>query len=213
MRNTATRRVGRGLPLAVAALAVILCLVVPSTRVSAAPKAPRFGPLIEDYEGYTAPEECRPKAKPGVQAFADLLGDAYPSTSWIGIGRACEGTPTSDHQEGRALDWGRSANDRSDRKDVKDLFAWLFATDEHGNEDAMIRRLGITYLIWDREIWGTWSGWETYCVQKPAGCRDPDSHAILDPHTSHVHISFGWPGARMRTSFWNPDLSHPEQRI
>jgi hypothetical protein len=96
----------------------------------------------------------------------------------------------------------------SERRDVKDLFAWLFATDKHGNSDALARRRGITYVIWNRRIWGSWSGgWSEYCVAKPAGCRDPDSKALLDPHTDHVHISFGWAGARMRTTFGDPEAS------
>jgi hypothetical protein len=143
-----------------------------------------------------------------VQAFADLLEEAYPDTDWIGISRACDGEPTSDHQEGRALDWGRSASVPAERADVRDLLTWLFATDDYGNADAMLRRLGIDYVIWDRRIWGTWTdGWETYCVQKSSGCKDPDTHANLDPHTSHLHISFGWPGAREETSFWDPASS------
>jgi hypothetical protein len=191
--------------LLVSASVVPLLGAVPS---SAAPKAPRFGSTIEDYAPYTSPTKCRPKPKPGVQAFADLLMKTYPDTKWIGISRTCHGTPTSDHQEGRALDWGRSVSVPSERADVKDLLAWLFATDRYGDRDAMLRRLGIDYLIWNRRIWGTWTqSWEVYCVQKPSGCKDPDTHQVLDPHTSHLHISFGWPGAREQTSFWNPDAS------
>jgi len=206
-RRAAPRaRVTRALPV-VLALASVLATV----PVAAAPKAPRFGPVIEAYAEHVSPERCRPKAKPGVQAFADLLAEAYPDSAWFGIGRACEGEATSDHHEGRALDWSRDAGDRSERRDVKDLFAWLFATDEHANTDALARRLGITYVIWNRRIWGAWSGeWSEYCVKKPAGCRDPDSKALLNPHTDHVHFSFGWPGARKRTTFWDPEASRVE---
>jgi hypothetical protein len=204
MRRTAVMRARRGATLAAALLAVSI-VAGTSAASAAAPRAPRFGPVIEDYAGYEAPVKCRPAAKPGVRAFADLLEDTYPDTAWIGIERECHRDATSDHQEGRALDWSRDASDRSHRSDVKDLFEWLFAEDRHGNTDAIARRLGITYLIWNRRIWGSWSGsWGVYCVQKPAGCRDPESRSILNPHTDHVHISFGWPGARMQTTFWNP---------
>jgi hypothetical protein len=208
MRDPADRRTRRGTSLVVAFL-VASCLQSSSIQpASAGPRAPHFGPVIEDYSGYVSPERCRPAPKPGVQAFADLLLETYRDSTWVGISRACHGEPTSDHQEGRAIDWGRSATVRSERAEVEDLLDWLFATDRYGNTDAMIRRLGITYLIWNRDIWGAWSGdWEVYCVQKPAGCRDPDSRSIMDPHTSHIHISFGWPGARMQTSFWDPAKS------
>lgn len=210
MRDPALRWTRRGTSLAVAFL-VASCLQSFSLHpASAGPRAPRFGPVIEDYSGYVSPERCRPKPKPGVQAFADLLLETYPDPTWTAISRACEDTPTSDHQEGRALDWGRSAAVRSERAEVEDLLDWLFATDRYGNADAMIRRLGIDYLIWNRQMWAAWSGdWEVYCVQKPAGCRDPRSRAIMDPHTSHIHISFDWAGARMLTSFWDPSKSFP----
>jgi hypothetical protein len=186
----------------------LLASLIAAPAAGAEPDTPRFGPLIEDYADHVSPERCRPKDKPGVAAFAEILAETYPDTAWIGIGRPCEEVATSDHHEGRALDWGRDVRDRSERRDVRDLLHWLFATDEHGNTDAMARRLGITYVIWNREIWGAWSGeWDVYCVKKPAGCRDPETRALLDPHRDHVHISFGWPGARMRTSFWDPDAS------
>ena len=204
MRRPALQRTRRGRSLAVAVLVVSVLTLVPVTAV-AAPRAPRFGPVIEDYAGYTSPERCRPAPKPGVEAFAELLEDAYPDTAWIGISRACKGRPTSDHQEGRAIDWSRDASDKQERVDVEDLFGWLFAEDRYGNADAIARRLGISYIIWNKKIWGSWSqDWEVYCVKKRSGCRDPDRRAILNPHTDHVHISFGWPGARKQTTFWNP---------
>jgi hypothetical protein len=197
-----------GRALAVCLVVVSVAPVVASTPAVAAPRAPRFGSVIEDYAPYTEPTRCRPRPKPGVQAFADVLQHAYPDTSSIGISRACHGEPSSDHQEGRALDWGRRANVASERRDVKDLLGWLFARDRWGNRDAMLRRLGIDYVIWNRRIWGTWTkAWETYCVQRPAGCRDPETRSILDPHTSHLHISFAWPGARGETTYWNPARS------
>jgi hypothetical protein len=196
--------------LAASAAVVVLACLGPPAVVSAAPRAPRFGPVIEEYAGYVAPAKCRPKDKPGVAAFADLLLDAYGDT-WVDIGRTCDGEATSDHNEGRALDWARDVSVRADRRDVRDLFDWLFAVDRHDNADALARRLGITYVIWNRRIWGSWSGeWSVYCVQKPAGCRDPDSKTLLNPHTDHVHLSFDWAGARMRTTFWNPEASRPE---
>ena len=189
---------------------VLMAVVVLSPAVAVAgPRTPRFGPVIDGYAEHTSPEECKPKAKPGVAAFAEILEEAYPATRWIGIGRACSGRhATSDHHEGRALDWARDVRDRRERRDARELLRWLFATDEHGNADAMARRLGITYVIWDRHIWGTWTrDWSVYCVQKPRGCVDPDSRALLNPHTDHVHISFGWPGARMKTTYWDPEAS------
>jgi hypothetical protein len=64
------------------------------------------------------------------------------------------------------------------------------------------------YIIWNRRIWSTWDqGWDVYCVQKKRKCKDPDSKSVVHPHTDHVHISLGWAGAKMKTSYWDPALS------
>ena len=53
----------------------------------------------------------------------------------------------------------------------------------------MAARLGIMYVIYNRKIWASYSpGWRDYTG--------------ADPHTSHIHISLSWNGARGHTSFW-----------
>ena len=101
----------------------------------------------------------------------------------------------SEHKEGRAWDWGVNAGSESDRKKVQDLFDWLLAEDDYGNDAAMAKRFGIMYIIWNRKIWGSWGGWSTYCVQKPRGCIDPDDKDLRHPHTDHVHFSMSRAGA------------------
>ena len=185
------------------ALALATVLAVPS-GLAAAPPAPRFGPLIEPYQPYVGQSKCAPKAKPGVRRFATLLLNTYGST-WIGISRPCSSGGRSEHKEGRALDWSMNANKAGDRAKVNDLFSWLFARDAKGNPHAMARRLGIMYIIWDRKIWSSWTGrWNVYCVQKNGKCRSPSTGNVLHAHRDHVHFSFSWPGARRRTSFFQP---------
>ena len=51
------------------------------------------------------------------------------------------------------------------------------------------RGSGIMYVIYNRKIWAAYSpGWRDYTG--------------ADPHTSHIHISLSWNGARAHTSFW-----------
>jgi hypothetical protein len=196
----------RGLCFAVAAAALLTPLTVPAA--ANVPAAPKFGPVIEDYADYEGQKRCKPRAKPGTLAFSELLQTTYPDTTWIGISRACDIGGTSEHKEGRALDWARDAYNAAERRSVREMLDWLFATDDHGNENAMSRRLGIMYVIWNRKIWSTWNeGWEVYCVQKKGKCKDPDSKSALHPHDDHVHISLSWDGARMETSYWNPKAS------
>jgi hypothetical protein len=192
------------------ALAGLIVLAVGQTPRSAmaAPATPSFGPVIEDYAPYQGQKRCRPKPKPGVVAFEELLLEAYPDSTWFGISRPCKVGGQSEHKEGRALDWARAASDPVQRAEGKEVLSWLLATDAYGNRHAMIRRLGIMYVVWNRRIWSTWErGWEVYCIQRGPRCKDPDSKAALVPHTDHVHFSFGWPGARMLTSFWHSELS------
>ena len=57
------------------------------------------------------------------------------------------------------------------------------------NNGEMAARLGIMYVIYNRKIWASYSpGWRDYTG--------------ADPHTSHIHISLSWNGARAHTSFW-----------
>ena len=202
-----SRALQRGLAMVVVAGALLTPLAHRAAADS--PASPAFGPVIEDYADYEGQKKCKPKPKPGTLALAQLLQTTYPDTTWIGISRACNVGGSSEHKEGRALDWSRNANDPAERRTVKEFLDWLFATDEHGNEHAMFRRLGVMYVIWNRRIWSTWDqGWDVYCVQKKRKCLDPDSKSEVHPHTDHVHISLSWDAARMETSYWNPKRSY-----
>ena len=200
------RRAGR-LALALVAGLTLIPLGAATAR-AATPKTPNFGPVIEDYAAYQGQTRCKPKPKPGVVAFRRLVLATYPRTGDAGISRRCSIGGQSEHKEGRAWDWAVDGTTEAGRLTAKRLLQWLFQTDRHGNWHANFRRLGLMYIVWRRRIWGSWDpGWKTYCVATPKGCKDTDSNAILHPHLDHIHFSFGWPGARKRTSFWNPELS------
>ena len=121
----------------------------------------------------------------------------YSWTRSLGIVRACDVGGRSEHKEGRAWDWGVNASSSRDVAAVRDLFAWLFATDRYGNKHAMLRRLGIQYIIWNRQIWSSYNvsaGWRAYTG--------------ASPHTDHVHLSFSWPGANKITSYWDGTVAN-----
>jgi hypothetical protein len=204
MSESTISRIIRGGGVALLAALILLPSAPAQARV---PDTPRFGRWIEDYADYVGMRRCRPRPKPGVTAFKRLVSATYPWTYEGYISRKCSIGGDSEHKEGRAWDWGVDAGSARDREAVDDLFGWLFKTDKFGNRHALVRRLGIMYIIWNRRMWSSWdTGWETYCVQRRGACRDDDGDAV-SPHTDHVHFSFGWPGARKRTSFWNPELS------
>lgn len=60
--------------------------------------------------------------------------------------------------------------DSADRADATDLLNWLLAADSYGNKHAMARRLGIMYIIWNKQIWSSYdasSGWRPYSGVSP----------------------------------------------
>ena len=149
-----------------------------------------------------------PAEKPGVVAFRSMIMAAHPNTGYGGISRACNVGGTSEHKEGRAWDWMVNVSNPSQRRSAEAVLKWLAADDSYGNEDAMARRLGIMYAIWNRKIWFPGSGWRTYCVERRGACREPGSRDVRAPHTDHVHFSFTWDGALKKTSFWHASRTY-----
>lgn len=190
------------------AAGVLVLAALAGTAAMAAPPAPQFGPVIDGYAPYQGQTRCKPKPKPGVVGFRDMLLAAYPDSTWFTISRPCGVGGQSEHKEGRALDWARNAAVPTEKAQVQDLLGWLLATDQHGNRHAMARRLGVMYIMWNRRMWSAWEGgWEVYCVMRNGKCKDPETKAVLHPHRDHVHFSFSWRGARMETTFWHPEVS------
>jgi len=173
---------------------VALSTVAGLGTAHAAPSTPAFGPAIDGYAAYDPQTTCVSTAQPGVVDFRDLLNATY-GTHTSGIVRACGVGDTSEHKEGRALDYSLSVTNDGERAVADDVLGWLLATDQHGNPHAMARRLGLMYIIWNHRIWASYrasEGWRPYsCDGTASGC-----------HTNHIHFSFGWPGALRQTTWW-----------
>lgn len=157
---------------------------------------------IESLASYVPANSCDPHAKPGTTALGDLLVRTYGSH--YGIDRTCgtDPLPTSEHYDGRALDYFRSVHVKAQKADVQAFVSWLFAKDADGHPYANARRLGIMYLIWDNKIWGAYrasDGWRPYssCASHPSAAYDTTCHR------DHIHISLSWEGAMEKTSFWS----------
>lgn len=133
---------------------------------------------------------CDPADRPGVTAFALLVSDHYDRPTFFGA-RPCIDY-ASFHHDGRALDWPLNVGDPVDRQIADSVIVWLT-----GDGGEMANRFGIEYLIWNGLIWSQDRGWQYYTG---------------NPHTDHIHFSFTWDGAEMRTSWWTgvavtqPDL-------
>jgi hypothetical protein len=155
-------------------------LTPPATLPDAVDAAPTYQPQTG----------CAAKAMPGTARLRALAlatygrGGASPATP-----RACTDGGASEHKDGRAWDWMLSVANKADRKAAADFLSWLTGAGPSGEKGEMAARLGVMYVIYDHEIWAAYSpGWRTYTG--------------ADPHTSHIHISLTWNGARAHTSFW-----------
>jgi peptidoglycan hydrolase-like protein with peptidoglycan-binding domain len=186
-----------------------------STAVPAPPQpAPATPPglptAVEPLQPYVSAASCDPRDKVGTAALGALLKATYPGTTY-GVARTCGTDPlrTSEHYEGRAVDWMTNVRDPLGAARAKAVLDWLLATDGAGNPYANARRLGVMYLIWNNRIWGAYNpaaGWRPYstCAVHP----DPSWDTTC--HRDHIHVSLGWAGAQRRTSFWTKAVVAPD---
>ncbi|MFP5282971.1 MAG: peptidoglycan-binding domain-containing protein, partial [Actinomycetes bacterium] len=186
----------------ISAVAAASSVVVTSSPATAAtPPAPTGLPAgLERMARYVPQRSCEPTNKPGTVRFAALLRSTYPGPG-TGMGRTCLGS-TSEHHDGRAIDWMTNVRNPKQRAMANAAITWLFAKDARGNPYANARRLGVMYLIWNNRIWGAYNaqkGWRPYknCAKRPEKRWDGTCHR------NHVHISLSWEGAMGRTSFWS----------
>ena len=141
---------------------------------------------IEDPAPSQMQVSCDPVVQPGVRKLRDLALSTYDQGYDAGIVRSCVSGGASEHKEGRAWDWGLSVAKPAQRAAAGDFLSWLTA-----DSGRKARRLGVMYVIYNRKIWSSYraqDGWRAYTGS--------------DPHTSHIHVSLSWAGARGRTSFW-----------
>ena len=138
---------------------------------------------------YQGQVSCSSGETPGATAMRDLLRRAYGRANDAGSWRACGQGGQSEHKEGRAYDWMNNVSDPTQKATADSFVAWLVGPDARGVAAGNARRLGVQYVIWNRQTWQSWTGsWKPYTGSSP--------------HTDHVHISLSWDGAFKRTSWW-----------
>lgn len=190
--SVASRRVAARATTVMAGTAVAGTVLAPSASAEGPLRPPLVGKKADRLGDYVPQRLCDPSAKPGTLAFANLVLSHYRTGYSGGIGRACGIGGTSEHKEGRAWDWMINANDPRQRAVAEDFIDWLTRRDGPKEQRGYnARRLGVMYVIWNREIWGAY--------RADQGWRDYDG---TNPHTDHIHISLTWAGAMQRTSWW-----------
>jgi hypothetical protein len=93
---------------------------------AAAPQIIRVLPVAYDPVAmYEAQSTCDPSPKPGAVKLASLIKKTYGEGQAVGISRACTSGGTSEHKEGRALDWMTSVHSRQGLANAKAFLSWL----------------------------------------------------------------------------------------
>jgi len=172
------------------------------SSVEAAPPTPQtrsFTAPIDSLGGYEGQTICDPIARPGVNATKSLLLKTYGDRVIYIPRYGCSGT--SEHHEGRALDWMINSRNSSQKATADSFVNWMLKTDQFGNRNAMVARMGVMYIIWNNKMWRAYDpgrGWTEYknCSTRTSTGNDTECHR------DHVHISFTWDGAMGKTSFY-----------
>jgi hypothetical protein len=180
-------------PALVAAVVTALALVTSSPPASAYTEPP------EDYASYQPEKACRDKPRAGTKKLAAWINDSFDGGTAVASMRRCD-TSTSEHQDGRAIDWTMDATKKKDRRQVNRFFQRIFAVEDGEHDHALARRMGVMYVIWDD---GMYSAYRTsgadHFERRAYGCG---CGSKTTRHRDHVHISLSLRGGRGRTSWY-----------
>lgn len=185
------------------AVALLAGALIPAAPAGALPRTNPANRLLRvpvDTLRYDPAKRCRTQMTKGALALARWLERNTRGQYWGGL--RCERLSKSTfsmHAEGRAVDWRLDAGVPAERREAKRLLRLLFSSDRHGEPNALARRMGIVEAIYDCRYHGFWMPSGT--SRRYGACRGGRVDRTT-AHRDHVHLSLGWPGARMRTSFW-----------
>lgn len=154
------------------------------------PSADSFASPVDDYAPGVLQSTCDATPKPGVLAFSKLVLSAVGGKNGR-ISAVCPepGAKPCEHAEGRAWDWMVLAANPEDAARADAVIAWLLSSDSAGHANAMFRRAGLQYIIWNNRIWSVRT-------------KDWQPYTGPNPHIDHVHFSFGWDGALGKTTLY-----------
>ena len=180
-------------------LAVLSILVVCALIPWAAQAA--YDEPVEDYASYQPQTQCRDEARPGTKALNRWINAKFEGGSASASVRPCGPGGTSEHKDGRAIDWSMDATKKWHRVEVRRFLDKLFATDAQGNPHARARRMGVMYIIWNDHMYASYNTFEKRDYLS-SSCSSKDKCSATLRHRDHVHISLGKPGARGDTSWY-----------
>jgi hypothetical protein len=183
---------------------------------------------IDPWPTYDGQTKCSPTAKKGTLKLAAYLQKHYPGSGSYGISRACSSGGRSEHKEGRAFDWRVNVTRAKERRYALDFIKRVRATDSAGHADALARRMGIMYIIFNDTIYSSTHNFAARAYLN-AGCKSRSSCSATLRHRDHMHISLTRAGGAGRTSWYTghvlsgtsstpttptpPDIGHEDNDI
>ena len=185
-----------GLPLLVAVVGLL-------TTAGVVRAADYDGPP-EDYASYQPQTTCRKAARPGTAELAEWMNARFAGGTASPSVRACDAGGTSEHKDGRAIDWSMDASKKADRREVASFLDKLFAADNEGNADALARRMGVMYVIWNDRIYASYDEFARRDYRS-SSCKSLRRCSATLRHRDHVHVSLSRPGGRGATSWYAED--------
>ena len=164
-------------------------------------QAVEYDEAPEDYASYQPQTKCRKKAMPGTVELAAWINHRFSGGTATASVRPCSSGGTSEHKDGRAIDWSMDATKKKQRREVGRFLDGLRAEDDDGNADALARRMGIMYVIWNDQIYASYDEFARRDYQS-SSCPKLKSCSATLRHRDHVHISLSRPGGRGDTSWY-----------
>lgn len=190
------------------AAALSLCAAAASLVGPAAVASVDGGGLpVEDYASYDPQTTCTKQPRVGTVALGEWLVATYGGAGGA-VNRPCSEAGTSEHKDGRAVDWTLDADNPADRKIAKTFLAAAFATDANGNPAALARRMGIMYIIWSDHFYPAYQQFQRESYLS-SSCRSKQRCSKTLRHRDHMHISLSKAGAKGLTSFYVDLLPAP----
>ena len=160
---------------------------------------------VEDYAAYDPQTTCTKQPRAGTVELGEWLVATYGGAGGA-VNRPCTGSGSSEHKDGRAIDWTLDAEDPADRKLAKAFLADAFATDPDGNAAALARRMGIMYLIWNDHMYAAWNHFQPESYLS-SSCRSKRRCSKTLRQRDHMHVSLSKAGAKGLTSFFAEPLA------
>ena len=185
-------------------VAVVTAALLSLLTAAGVVHAATYDDAPEDYASYQPQTTCRKVARPGTAALAAWMNARFDGGTASASVRDCSSGGTSEHKDGRAIDWTMDADDKSDRLEVAAFLERLLATDSGDNAHALARRMGIMYVIWNDRMYASYDefGRRDY---RSSSCPSLRKCSPTLRHRDHVHISLSRPGGRGETSWYAAD--------